>query len=973
MQGLLQAVEASLSPEKATREAAEEYLKQTTRQPGNLLLLAQGIGSGTAAPPVAQAAAVYFKNVVKNYWEPEDRENALNEADKARVRENVVGMVVASPYEIQRQLTEALSIIAKTDFPAKWESLLPELVEKLKVAHTNNDFALIYGCLLIANEVMKRFRYVYKSDELFLQLKYCLDHFQETLTVIFRQSCAPLASLQGDANSLTKLLEILRLCARIFFSLNYQDIPEYFEDNLAQWMGPFDNFLGAEFPAINGVNAARDQPNPLAQLQAAIIENVMLYADKYDEQFAEHLPSCTRKIWALLTTISPEPRNDQLATKGITFLTRIISKQLHYDIFKEESTLRQMVTHVVLPNIMLRELEEELFEMSPTEFIQRDMEGSDTDTRRRCARDLVRGMCKLFGQQTTQIVGEHIQVLLKEYQANPEQNWRQKDAALHLILAVTVRAESKKGVREVNEAINVMEMLSTHVLPELQDSNVAARPIVKASAIKFANTFRGQMSVTELSSLMPLYIRHMGAELPVVVQTYACIAVERILTLRDRAASGSGKVQPLVFTRSHLSPFMEPLTQGIFHVLSNDEVPENDYVMKALMRVLCVAQEEVQPVYQQLTQTLTSTLGRVWKNPSNPHFGHYLFECIGILVGTITKTVPGSGVAFEELLFPPFQAILQEDVAQLTPYVFQIMAQLLEASENVSDAFWQLLPILLTPVTWQRKSNTPALVRFLVAYMKKAGRVLAEQGKIEAVLAIAQKLVSSRANEISSFQLLEMVVLHVPQDHLSKYLVPLMQVLLTRLQQNNNLKFIRLISYFWCVIINKFGVATWWSTLESVQAGLAMMLSQSIFLSNAARHKNWSAEELKCFCDGIVSLLVQGPILGQNPALWGSGVGAVVQVLMRDSGADGDDEEDGSGIAAEMEVTYDATYSRLAFASAAKIDAFPNLPPPLVYLPRCLAELGGQQPLLPVLQQQLTPDQQAALQQMCQSAGVTLT
>ena len=32
------------------------------------------------------------------------------------------------------------------------------------------------------------------------------------------------------------MMSALRTIARIFFSLNWQDLPEYFEDHMAEWM-----------------------------------------------------------------------------------------------------------------------------------------------------------------------------------------------------------------------------------------------------------------------------------------------------------------------------------------------------------------------------------------------------------------------------------------------------------------------------------------------------------------------------------------------------------------------------------------------------------------------------------------------------------------------------------------------------------------------------------------------------------------
>ena len=46
----------------------------------------------------------------------------------------------------------------------------------------------------------------------------------------------------------------------------------------------------------------------------------------------------------------------------------------------------------MVPNVRLREEDEELFQMNYVEFIRRDIDGSDLDTRRRNACDLLKGI-----------------------------------------------------------------------------------------------------------------------------------------------------------------------------------------------------------------------------------------------------------------------------------------------------------------------------------------------------------------------------------------------------------------------------------------------------------------------------------------------------------------------------------------------------------------------------------------------------
>lgn len=48
-----------------------------------------------------------------------------------------------------------------------------------------------------------------------------------------------------------------------------------------------------------------------------------------------------------------------------------------------EQILKDIVEHIVIKNLFLTENDEELFEDNAFDYIQKDFEGSDNDTRRR--------------------------------------------------------------------------------------------------------------------------------------------------------------------------------------------------------------------------------------------------------------------------------------------------------------------------------------------------------------------------------------------------------------------------------------------------------------------------------------------------------------------------------------------------------------------------------------------------------------
>ncbi len=63
---------------------------------------------------------------------------------------------------------------------------------------------------------------------------------QEPLLQIFKQIGEALRAHGSMDTLMLSLLEMLRLCCRIFFSLNWQDLPEFFEDHMSEWMDEFN-------------------------------------------------------------------------------------------------------------------------------------------------------------------------------------------------------------------------------------------------------------------------------------------------------------------------------------------------------------------------------------------------------------------------------------------------------------------------------------------------------------------------------------------------------------------------------------------------------------------------------------------------------------------------------------------------------------------------------------------------------------
>jgi exportin-2 (importin alpha re-exporter) len=921
IEDLRKVVTALLSPDGRTRREAENYVQTIEDQPGFTictLRLISLIAPSTIPADIAarQSAAVLFKNVIKRRWVPaEDAGNPIPQSDRDTIKTHLVNLMCSTPPDVQRQLAEAVTLIAKSDFPEHWPTLLPQLVEKLR----ENNLHVTNGVMLTANSIFKRFRNADMSDSdsengVLRELDYCLKGFQEPLLRTFVSLGALLPTLEHDTQQLTMLLETIRLSCRVFFSLNSVDIPEYFEDNLSTWMAEFAKYLSYKNYTVS--STSETDPGPIERIHAAIVENIVLYVGKYEEQFAGHLQQFTQLIWQLLVELGPQAKFDTVAVNGIKFLATVSSKEVNISLFNDE-ILRQIVEQIVVKNLTCTELDAELFEDNPTDYIRKDMEGGDLDTRRRGAIELVRSLLKFFHAKVSALCVGYIDAMLSSYRTSG--NWRQKDAALHLLLAVAVvNASVTLGAGTLNASVNIQEAFATHVLPELHDPDVNSRQIVKADAIKLISIFRSHFPREFLVSLMPHLIRHLNSEY-VVVQTYAAICIEKFLSVKDNNGAGPASSSPRI-SKGDLAPMLNPLFGGLFAVLENPELPENDYVIKCIMRLLSIMGPDVIPVTDLLMNKLTAALERVCKNPTNPHFNHYLFECLALLVRSCCGNGDASAISrMESLVFPPFQSVLALDVEEFVPYVFQILAQLLfcrPEKSGLSDAYRSLFAPILSPTLWERKGNVPALVDLFRAYLSRGSAEILAANQMAGVLGVFQKLISARSTEIMGFKLLCSVFAFNTQTALAPFLDVLFDLILRRMLENKTARYSMLVVHSFCVFVIVNGPAPLQERLERMTAGLTAKIVQQIWFPNADYIASVDTSEVNQMIVGGTKLLCES-VIKTTPDAFVSLVKCLIPLLHQKNGT-GDSaaaalvadilEEEGVG------KEFDATYSKLAYA-----------------------------------------------------------
>ncbi|KAF5006404.1 hypothetical protein FDECE_7220 [Fusarium decemcellulare] len=763
---------AILDANKQSSPTAETALKQEATKPQYSLSLLNIVNSETLAPKTRLAAALAFKNFIRTNYVDEEGNYKLPQDEVQVIKERLIGLMISSPANIQAQLGDAISVIADSDFWRRWDTLTQELVSRFSAT----DPKVNVGVLEVAHSIFVRWRPLFRTDELYMEINHVIETFGQAFVQLLVTTDKKIADNSGKKEVLQGWFETLDLQIKILYDMSCHDLPPIFEENLASISELMHKYLTYSNPLLETDD---DTETSIADtVKADICEVLELFTVKFDEDFSKYCQPFIEKAWNLLSSTGTETKYDIIVSKALHFLTAVASAKEHSGIFNNEDVLTQIVEKVILPNVALRESDIELFEDEPIEFIRRDLEGSDTDSRRRSATDFLRKLQERFEAPVTTVVSKYI----NHYLSQGKSDWKAKDTAIYLFLSIAAKGAvtAAQGVKTVNPLVNVVEFFEQHIAQDLI-SATGVEPISKVDAIKYLYTFRSQLSKEQWKVALGPLIQNLNSD-NYVVYSYAAIAVERVLFLADDAGNP-------MFPRADIEPFAKDLLGHLFKLIEKESSPaklqENEFLMRCVMRILIVIKDGAGPLLDNVLTHLILITNVMKQNPSNPRFYYYHFEAIGALVRYCSAS---HAALFNEKLWGPFHQILVED----------ILAQLLESSpsETISDNYKALLGPLLNPTLWETRGNVPACTRLLSAVIPRASQAIIAENQLEPVLGIFQKLLSGKKSELLAFDILDSIVKSFEPSFLDQYFGTVLRLIYTKLQGNPadsfKMRFVRL-------------------------------------------------------------------------------------------------------------------------------------------------------------------------------------
>ncbi|RCI08608.1 hypothetical protein L249_4861 [Ophiocordyceps polyrhachis-furcata BCC 54312] len=782
---IAQLLDATLNPSQHRK--AEAALKQEATKPQYSLSLLNIVSSESLPSTTRLSAALAFKNFIRSNYVDEDGLYKLPGQEVQTIKDRLIGLMISCPSNVQSQLGETIAIIADSDFWERWSTLtqvrlrnqfclsfanrLSSLAQDLVSRFSASDPKINVGVLEVAHSIFARWRPLLRSDELYTEINHVIATFGEPFVQLLVNTDGKIAENKDNKEALQLWFETLRLQVEIIYDMSSHDLPPIFEDHLGNISMLLHKYLTYSNPLLETDDDS--EAGTLLTVKADICGLLELLTLRYDDDFNKYCNPFITSVWELLSSTGPETKYDNFVSKALHFLTAVAKAPQHLGKFDDSQVLNEIVEKVILPNVALRESDIEMFEDEPIEFIRRDLEGSDNDSRRRSATDLVGALLSKHENLVTGIVIKY----MNHYLVEGNNGWKSKDTAVYLFMSVAAKGAvtAAQGVKTVNPLLDVVSFFEQHIAADLMGDQVA--PISKVDAIKYLYTFRSQLSKEQWKLALGPLIQNLNSP-NYVVYTYAATAVERVLYLADDAGNQ-------VFTRADIEPFAKDLLSHLFKLIEQDTSPpklqENEFLMRCVMRILIVLKDGATAMLDNVLTHLVLITNVMKQNPSNPRFYYYHFEAMGALVRYCSVSSEG---LFNEKLWEPFQRILMEDVTEFLPYIFQILAQLLESSpsEGLSDNFKALLGPLLAAPLWETRGNVPACTRLLSAVIPKASKVIVEENQLEPVLGIFQKLVGGKKSELLAFDILDAVVQSFDSTTLDKYFCTIIQLLYRKLQ-----------------------------------------------------------------------------------------------------------------------------------------------------------------------------------------------
>lgn len=301
-------------------------------------------------------------------------EKAVSLETKQSFKENILNLMMSVDAKIVPTIKEMIVSICKEGggYLTAW----PEIMQFYSGILKNQNHQISVDIYEIINRIIKRYRVEFKSYSLFSEIKLTLDEISQILTddgigcINFLFSDA-----KNNRDGAFLYCTLLKHILNIFISLNFQDFPEFFEDNLKNWIGILRGALDftLNIPSNDLVLNAL-----FIKVKKVAMKGLNLYCNNYYEDIANYHSEFLPSVWNLLSMIKHEETYAKLIREILDYYKILF--QYNRTTGFDPSTIQHLVDSLIVPEMRLTNKEMDDFEENPINFLKVELEEADMDS-----------------------------------------------------------------------------------------------------------------------------------------------------------------------------------------------------------------------------------------------------------------------------------------------------------------------------------------------------------------------------------------------------------------------------------------------------------------------------------------------------------------------------------------------------------------------------------------------------------------
>ncbi len=738
------------------------------------------------------SACAFLKNYISDYFYDSSNNAILNkhkimdENSKTHFKENILPLMLNVENSLLPNIMQMIKIIVQNanGYLIIWPKLMNfigEILNKHDLSKSKHIYQLI-------TKVIKRYHIESKSEPLFREIINTMKYICQPMT----DDALKIMNFFNNYNQSNTNNEVMKECLitinkimSIFYSLNYQDFPEFFEDHLKEWITILNDvvLLPNKTSKTNTIDPSLKEL--VSKVKAKTLKNINLYYSNYYEDVEEYVNQFCSTVWTLMCASKISDSYSKLMKELLDFFKWGFQMQRIKNLSMEQ--LNQIIENIILPNLTMTDTERDDYMDNPLEFLKIEFEEYDMSSNKYYSINLLQLIISNYPDVNKQIIAPKINYFLSEYNKDKKKQCYKKIMAINLLFASCIKTFAQRfGVTELNpnSIFNDIDTLINEIfIKEFQsyDSPI----IVQIFSLKFLSTFRLQIKDKNKLGQIILMLIEILNNCSEVTQNACLLCLDLIINMKDLDTRKSSTEE--IINNDNI---FNKLISSLLNFISKNT---NIFAMRCFFRSLKLTQDQkLQSLADSINTSMDAILKLIIRSSQNDEFNYYYFETCALIMKKfeIKNNNNTSDLTlikkFENTLRSDLNTILMNNITDLLGYTMQLFAFYLYKTNDNNEFYQNILTTILTNDNmWDinMKYLYPPSIEFIKVILITNKQFCENKNVINLLFKICQTLLTNKSFNYV-FQLIEYLVNYVSTDLYGENLTQFLKITNTIAVQN---------------------------------------------------------------------------------------------------------------------------------------------------------------------------------------------